>query len=106
MRTADTPSIICHHLMAGQHNAFPRRIPSAASDKLRQMYLKTDTISGRLAFNSAHERNRQKRWSVLQNCIEQQERELEERNRVMESRSERSKQKSAPPPNVSVGINL
>lgn len=99
MQTAAANSSV-FHVMAGQHNAFPRRIPSAASDKLRQMYLKTDTISGRLAFNSAHERNKQRRWNVLQHTIEEQERELEQRNRDTATNMERLQQKSAPP-NVS-----
>lgn len=65
----------------GQHNAFPRRLPSAGSDKLRQMYLNTDTISGQLVLSSAHEQSRQRRLSLLRKTLIQQEKELAERNK-------------------------
>ena len=74
--------IIQVSFLKGRHNAFPRRLPSAGSEKLRQMYLNTDTISGRLVLNSAQEQSRQKRLRILQTAIlEQQAYELEERNK-------------------------
>lgn len=45
---------------------FPQRLPTASASRLRQMYLRSDTIGGRVVIHSARQRNKEKRLAQLE----------------------------------------